>query len=61
MLKGQIAICCEIVADIAKYQRIIFAAVNLNHEEKIETLNGTFEECGIQYSRDAVKYPFHWV
>ena len=60
-LKGQIAVCCEIAADIAEYQRIIFAAVNLNHEEKIETLNGAFEECGIQYSRDPVKYPFHWV
>ena len=60
-LQGQIGICCEIAADIAEYQRIIFAAVNLNHEDKIETLNGAFEECGIQYSKDPVKHPFSWV
>ena len=60
-LQGKIGICCEIAADIAEYQRIILAAFNLDHEDKIQTLNGAFEECGIQYSRDPVKHPFSWV
>ena len=58
--EGMIAICCEIVQDIEVYQTIVLKALNLKHNEKIETLKNAFEECGIQYEKDAVKHPFSW-
>ncbi|KAL7568562.1 hypothetical protein ACA910_002674 [Epithemia clementina (nom. ined.)] len=58
--KRRQAICCAIYLDIASMQRFVLRALNLNHTEKVKTMQQTFDECGVTTKNDPVLLPFDW-
>lgn len=59
-VEGAVAVCCRIHKDIQVYHDLIMSAVNLNAQEKVETLRRLFRRCNVQRTHGESEFEFKW-